>query len=60
MTTVYGVTYIGAREQIEKQLREKSDIPTESRYRISAYVAKRVCVDQCFSFGKNKRSHTGC
>ncbi|GJJ10389.1 hypothetical protein Clacol_004615 [Clathrus columnatus] len=42
MTTVYGVTYIGAREQIERQLREKSDIPSENRYKISAYVAKRT------------------
>ncbi|KAF8519384.1 DNA/RNA polymerase [Hysterangium stoloniferum] len=42
MTTVYGVTYIGAREQIERQLREKPDIPPEMRFKISAYVAKQT------------------
>jgi len=42
MTTVYGVTYVGARDQIERQLREKADIPAEERWNISSYVAKQV------------------
>ncbi|KAF8578733.1 DNA/RNA polymerase [Ramaria rubella] len=42
MTTVYGVTFIGARDQIERQLREKTDIPTEARFKISSYVAKQT------------------
>jgi DNA-directed RNA polymerase len=27
MTTVYGVTYVGAREQIERQLADRGDVP---------------------------------
>jgi DNA-directed RNA polymerase len=42
MTTVYGVTYVGARDQIEKQLRDKVNIPQEARWKISAYVARQV------------------
>jgi DNA-directed RNA polymerase len=44
MTTVYGVTYIGAREQIEKQLRDRKEIPEEECWGASAYLAKRVCI----------------
>lgn len=43
MTTVYGVTFIGAREQIERQLKERGDIPEESCWDASAYLAKQVC-----------------
>jgi DNA-directed RNA polymerase, mitochondrial len=42
MTTVYGVTFVGAREQIEKQLRERKDIPEEECYLAAAYLAKQV------------------
>jgi len=42
MTTVYGVTFVGAREQIEKQLRERRDIPEEECYLAAAYLAKQV------------------
>jgi DNA-directed RNA polymerase len=42
MTTVYGVTYVGAREQIEKQLRDKGDFAEEECWNVSAYVAKKV------------------
>jgi DNA-directed RNA polymerase len=44
MTTVYGVTYIGARDQIERQLRDRKDIPEEECWGASAYLAKRVSV----------------
>lgn len=42
MTTVYGVTFIGAREQIEKQLRDRGDIPTEVCWPASSYLATKV------------------
>lgn len=42
MTTVYGVTFIGAREQIEKQLRDRGDIPTEACWPASSYLAAKV------------------
>ncbi|KZT65062.1 DNA/RNA polymerase [Daedalea quercina L-15889] len=42
MTTVYGVTYIGAREQIEKQLKERGDIPPEDCWTAAAYLTKLV------------------
>ncbi|TFK47151.1 DNA/RNA polymerase [Heliocybe sulcata] len=42
MTTVYGVTFIGAREQIEKQLRDRSVVPEEEAWGASAYLAKKV------------------
>ena len=58
MTTVYGVTFIGAREQIEKQLKDKNDFAEEDCWALSAYVAKKViflpndairCPDLCLS-----------
>lgn len=42
MTTVYGVTYIGARAQIEKQLRDRRDIPEEECWAASSYLARKV------------------
>jgi DNA-directed RNA polymerase len=42
MTTVYGVTFVGAREQIDKQLRDRGDIPCEECYLAAAYLAKQV------------------
>jgi hypothetical protein len=42
MTTVYGVTFIGAREQIEKQLKDRKDIPEEDCWPAASYLAKRV------------------
>ena len=42
MTTVYGVTFIGAREQIEKQLKDRGDIPAELVWDASTYLAKKV------------------
>ncbi|KAF8130200.1 hypothetical protein EV363DRAFT_1399395 [Boletus edulis] len=54
MTTVYGVTYIGAREQIEKQLKDRGDIPEELCWAASAYLAKNVlhCIGDLFSGAK--------
>jgi DNA-directed RNA polymerase, mitochondrial len=42
MTTVYGVTFVGAREQIEKQLRERGDVPAEACYLGAAYLTRQV------------------
>jgi DNA-directed RNA polymerase len=73
MTTVYGVTFVGARDQIAKQLVAKGGIPQEHIYVVSAYLAKTVrCPDasgafltfRCWdvsatSFRVRKRSWTG-
>jgi len=44
MTTVYGVTYVGARAQIEKQLRDRADMEREHIWAASSYLAKHVCL----------------
>ncbi|XP_020579959.1 DNA-directed RNA polymerase 1B, mitochondrial-like [Phalaenopsis equestris] len=41
MTSVYGVTYIGAREQIKKRLKERNAIPDDSElFNASCYAAR--------------------
>ncbi|KAH7882208.1 hypothetical protein F5I97DRAFT_1939648 [Phlebopus sp. FC_14] len=54
MTTVYGVTYIGAREQIERQLRDRTDLCEEDCWPCSSYLAKQVlyCIGDLFSGAK--------
>lgn len=42
MTTVYGVTFIGARDQISRQLAARGGIPSDELYHVSGYVAKKV------------------
>ena len=42
MTTVYGVTFIGAKRQIEKQLKERGDIPPEHLYMCALYLGRIV------------------
>ena len=43
MTSVYGVTFIGARMQIQSRLKERVGFESESvRYRCAAYAAKRT------------------
>jgi len=42
MTTVYGVTFVGAREQVEKQLKERNDIPHHLLWAAASYVARKV------------------
>jgi len=51
MTTVYGVTFIGARDQIERQLKERRDLPEEECWLAAAYLAKKVigCIGDLFS-----------
>lgn len=42
MTTVYGVTFVGARDQIAKQLRARGDMSSDDVWITSAYIAKKV------------------
>ncbi|KLO16665.1 DNA/RNA polymerase [Schizopora paradoxa] len=42
MTTVYGVTYVGARAQISKQLKDLNCIAHEDLWGASAYLAQKV------------------
>lgn len=42
MTNVYGVTYVGARAQIESRLKEQPNIPREKVYALSGYLARAV------------------
>lgn len=41
MTSVYGVTYVGARDQIKRRLKERGVIPDEAElFGASCYAAK--------------------
>ncbi|KAI8980813.1 hypothetical protein BDB01DRAFT_906773 [Pilobolus umbonatus] len=42
MTNVYGVTFVGARAQIENRLKEIPDLPKNKVYALSGYLAKAV------------------
>lgn len=42
MTTVYGVTFIGAKRQIARQLKDRGDIPMEDQYNCASYLATNV------------------
>ncbi|KAF9017666.1 DNA/RNA polymerase [Hymenopellis radicata] len=55
MTTVYGVTYIGAREQIEKQIRAIDEFKDADSWMLSSYLAKAVlgCIGDLFSGAKD-------
>ncbi|KAJ6526642.1 hypothetical protein DFH09DRAFT_1187655, partial [Mycena vulgaris] len=55
MTTVYGVTFIGARDQIEKQLKDRKDLPEEECWLAAAYLAKKVlaAIGDLFSGAKD-------
>jgi len=54
MTTVYGVTYVGARDQIEKQLKDLGSIPEEDCWLAACYLAHVVlgCIGNLFSGAK--------
>lgn len=55
MTTVYGVTFIGARDQIERQLRDRKDIPAEHCWGAATYLARKVlaCIGDLFYGAKH-------
>jgi DNA-directed RNA polymerase len=40
MTSIYGVTLIGAREQIHKQLKDNASLPEDKAFKASLYLAK--------------------
>lgn len=41
MTSVYGVTYVGARDQIKRRLKERDSIADDDElFSVSCYVAK--------------------
>lgn len=42
MTTVYGVTFVGAKRQIQRQLRDRGDISHEWQYSAANYLAEKV------------------
>ncbi|KAI9471856.1 MAG: hypothetical protein EXX96DRAFT_581998 [Benjaminiella poitrasii] len=42
MTNVYGVTFVGARAQIESKLKDNPNIPRDKTYALSGYLAKAV------------------
>jgi DNA-directed RNA polymerase len=42
MTTVYGVTFVGARDQIEKQLSARGEISEADSWDAASYLAKKV------------------
>ena len=42
MTTVYGVTFVGARDQIAKQLASRTDIDPRNHFVVSGYLARTV------------------
>lgn len=50
MTTVYGVTFIGAKDQIARQLMARGDIPREQVYHTALYLARAVlnCISDLF------------
>jgi DNA-directed RNA polymerase len=51
MTTVYGVTFVGAKNQIAKQLVERSGMKGADVWVLSSYLAKKVlnCIGDLFS-----------
>ncbi|KAF5375440.1 hypothetical protein D9615_007971 [Tricholomella constricta] len=51
MTTVYGVTFVGARDQIERQLKDKKAIPEEECWKAASYLASKtiLCIGNLFS-----------
>lgn len=50
MTSVYGVTFVGARKQIYKQLRDKDFLTEEEAYEASYYLASTTldCIKDLF------------
>lgn len=48
MTSVYGVTYIGARDQIKKRLKEREAIGNDKEIFGAACYAAKVCPQTFF------------
>lgn len=58
MTTVYGVTMIGARDQILKQLKAQGNIPIDVVFDIANYLAKCVFVSLGHIFSSAQKIQT--
>lgn len=55
MTTVYGVTFVGARDQIMRQLKLTKEFETADTWELSAYLARIVlgCIGNLFEGAKS-------
>ncbi|CDS00511.1 hypothetical protein [Sporisorium scitamineum] len=51
MTTVYGVTFIGAKNQVMRQLADRGDVPAEDLFAAASHLAKVImsCIGNLFS-----------
>lgn len=51
MTTVYGVTFVGAKNQVMRQLADRGDIPASRLWESASYLAKVImgCIGDLFS-----------
>lgn len=51
MTTVYGVTFIGAKNQVMRQLADRGDVPAEDLFAAASYLAKIImsCIGNLFT-----------
>lgn len=51
MTTVYGVTFVGAKNQVMRQLADRGDIPAAKLWESASYLAKVImgCIGDLFS-----------
>lgn len=51
MTTVYGVTFIGAKDQVLRQLTDRGDIAAEDLWSCASYLAKMIlgCIGNLFA-----------
>ncbi|PWN26187.1 DNA/RNA polymerase [Jaminaea rosea] len=58
MTTVYGVTFIGAKNQVQKQLADRGDVDPMKIFHVSTYLAKKIlaCIGNLFA-GANRIQH---
>jgi DNA-directed RNA polymerase, mitochondrial len=55
MTTVYGVTFVGARDQIERQLISRGEVSEEDSWNAASYLANKVlgCIGDLFRGAKD-------
>ncbi|PKI83694.1 DNA-directed RNA polymerase [Malassezia vespertilionis] len=51
MTTVYGVTFVGAKNQVMRQLVDRGDVPAEELWGTASYLAKVImdCIGDLFT-----------
>ncbi|PWN33314.1 DNA/RNA polymerase [Meira miltonrushii] len=51
MTTVYGVTFIGAKDQVMRQLSDRGDIAAEELWSCASYLARTIltCIGDLFA-----------